>query len=176
MRESPVRQVLRRVQDIVVEATGQPLRGEYYQRLEKVMQAFAGNRHSPTVEAFSHRKVTILVADLRGFTSLSGAYPAGVVLEILNQCFIGMSESIVRHHGTIDKFTGDSIMAIFFGREEAPGEDVRQAVSCAVEMQVAFEELNRANQPKGLPPVYMGMGINTGTVMAGLDITSPAPE
>src|SRR3954451_5418424 len=113
-----------------------------------------------TVENFSHRDVTILLADLRGFTSLSASHPAGIVLEVLNQCFVTTSETIGRHHGTIDKFAGDSIMAIF--------ADAREAVTCAVELQVAMHKLNAQHRRRKLPELYMGIGVNTGHVMAGL--------
>jgi adenylate cyclase len=164
MRESPIRDALRRVQDIVADATGAPLGAEAEKRLVHVLAALAGERpRAPTVENFSPREVTILLADLRGFTALSAAHPAGVVLDVLNRSFIATSEAIVRHQGTIDKFAGDSMMAIFAG-----GEHVRRALVCAVEMQVAMQALNAAHRRGGRPELYMGIGINTGQVMAGL--------
>jgi adenylate cyclase len=164
LRESYIRDALRRVQDIVADATGAPLPAEAEKRLIHVLASLAGERaRAPTVESFSPREVTILLADLRGFTSLSAAHPAGVVLEVLNGCFIATSEAIVRHQGTIDKFAGDSIMAIFSGAEH-----VRRALGCAVEMQIAMDALNASHRKGGLPELYMGIGINTGDVMAGL--------
>jgi adenylate cyclase len=133
-------------------------------RLANVLGSLAGERsRAPTLENFSPREVTILLADLRGFTSLSAAHPAGVVLDVLNRCFVTTSEAIVRHQGTIDKFAGDSIMAIFSGAEH-----VRRALTCAVEMQIAMHALNDAHRRGGLPEIYMGIGVNTGQVMAGL--------
>jgi adenylate cyclase len=164
MRESHIRDALRRVQDIVADATGAPLGAEAENRLVHVLANLAGERQrAPVVENFSHREVTILLADLRGFTSLSAAHPAGVVLDVLNRCFVSTSEAIVRHQGTIDKFAGDSIMAIFSG-----GEHVRRALTCAVEMQIAMAALNRAHREQRLPELYMGIGLNTGSIMAGL--------
>lgn len=109
-----------------------------------------------------------MFADLRGFTSLSAAHPAGVVLELLNRCFSAMSEAILRQGGTIDKFAGDSIMAIFSGHHGTGRDQVRCAVRCAVEMQIAMDEINRRHAAAGVPPLYMGIGLNTGRVMAGL--------
>ena len=117
---------------------------------------------------FAEREVTILLADLRGFTAITATHPAGVVLELLNRCFVEMSEIIVRHHGTIDKFMGDSIMVIFFGNPAARGEDVRRALACAVDMQLGMDSLNRRHRDARLPELFMGIGINTGRVMAGL--------
>jgi adenylate cyclase len=79
-----------------------------------------------------------------------------------------MSQIIVRHHGMIDKFMGDSIMVIFFGDPASPGADVRGALGCAVDMQVGMESLNRRHRDARLPELFMGIGINTGRVMAGL--------
>ena len=88
-----------------------------------------------------------------------------MVLDLLNRCFVTMSEIIVRHRGTIDKFMGDSIMVIFRGEE--PEEGVRRALLCAVDMQVGMAWLNR-NRKTGVPELFMGIGINTGKVMAGV--------
>lgn len=164
MRESHIRDALRRIEDIVADATGAALPAEAEKRLINVLAGLAGERpRAPTVENFSHREVTILLADLRGFTSLSAAHPAGVVLEVLNRAFVTTSEAIVRHQGTIDKFAGDSIMAIF-----SSSEHVQRALTCAVEMQIAMHALNAEHRSRQLPELYMGIGVNTGQVMAGL--------
>ena len=106
------------------------------------------------------------MGDLRGFTSFSEAHPAEVVLEVLNSYLIEMSRVVVRHGGIIDKFMGDSVMALF-GAEKAAHDDVRRAVACAVEMQIAMMQLNARHKDSGMPPVFMGIGINTGLVSAG---------
>ena len=161
MRESQIRNALRRIGDIVFDATGAALSADHEKQLMNVLAGLAGEKpRARTVENFSHRDVTILLADLRGFTSLSASHPAGTVLEVLNQCFVTTSEAIVRHHGTIDKFAGDSIMAIF--------PDARAAVTCAIEMQIAMHQVNSQHRQRNLPELYMGIGINTGRIMAGL--------
>jgi adenylate cyclase len=106
------------------------------------------------------------MGDLRGFTSFSEAHPAEVVLEVLNSYLIEMSRVIVRHGGMVDKFMGDSIMALF-GAQGAGHDDVRRAVACAVSMQIAMVELNARHKEAGMPPIFMGIGVNTGLVMAG---------
>lgn len=167
--ESKVRDALRRIQDIVADSSGAALSKEAEKRVENVLSGMVdGKAHGSPLENFSQRDVTIVLADLRGFTSLAAAHPAGVVLEMLNGCFSKMSESIVRHHGTIDHFAGDSIMAIFFGEAGARSESVCRAVACAVEMQVAMVALNRQHKDLKLPPLYIGIGVNTGRVMVGL--------
>lgn len=112
------------------------------------------------------REVTILLADLRGFTALSAAQPAGVVITALNRCLTLLSEVVFRHQGTIDKFMGDSIM-VLFGAPVARADDVDRALMCAVEMQMAMRELNHEHMRERLPEVFLGIGVNTGTVMAG---------
>ena len=125
------------------------------------------NAATTSGENFVSREVTIVLADLRGFTSISESHAATAVLELLNRYLGRMSEIIFRHGGTIDKFMGDSIM-VLFGAPATHEDDVRRAVACAVEMQIAMREINQDNKHRGMPELYMGIGINTGTVMAGL--------
>jgi adenylate cyclase len=117
-------------------------------------------------EDFLSCDVTILLTDLRGFTSVAAAYPAGVVLEMLNRYLLTMTDVIVRARGRIDKFMGDSIMVVFGAPTNHP-DDVQQAVTCAVEMQNAMVGLNDYQREHALPELFMGIGVNTGTVMAG---------
>jgi adenylate cyclase len=169
VKQSLTRDALRRIQDIIAKATGNSLEGEAERQLESVLERYLGDSEpSAGSDNFSERDVTILLADLRGFTAITSSYPAGVVLDLLNRCFVDMSEIIVRHHGTIDKFMGDSIMVIFFGSPSAPGDDVRRALRCAVDMQLGMDKLNAAHRQTQIPELFMGIGINTGKVMAGL--------
>ncbi len=112
-------------------------------------------------------EVTILLSDLRGFTAMAEQFPAASVVEMLNRYFSKMSEIIVTDHGgMIDKFMGDSIMVIF-GARTGRSDALERALSCAVHMQIAMDEVNRENESLGLPALYMGIGINTGTVITG---------
>ncbi|ATX80424.1 adenylate cyclase [Mariprofundus aestuarium] len=112
------------------------------------------------------REVTILLSDLRGFTSIAEQYTSLEMVAVLNRYFACMNEIIIRHGGTIDKFMGDSIMALFGAPIEAE-DDIEAALACAIEMQVAMGEINRANSEAGFAPLHMGIGINTGEVVAG---------
>lgn len=112
------------------------------------------------------RQVTILLSDIWGFTALAETYSAITVMNMLNRYFACMTEIIVRHGGTIDKLMGDSIMALF-GAPLSKDDDEHRAVLCAVEMQRAMSEFNEQNAALDLPEIYMGIGINTGQVMAG---------
>ena len=108
---------------------------------------------------------TILFADLRGFSQMTASYPAEVVLDALNRFLTRMTEVIVRNGGAIDKFMGDSIMVVFSGG--AAPEDAQRALACAVDMQIAMDELNRENRRSRLAELFMGIGINSGEVIAG---------
>jgi adenylate cyclase len=169
MKEPVVLEALRQIQDIVAEESGKPLLPVARERIQKVLTSafgqLAGVRGNDKALT---RDVTILLADLRGFTAISSSYPAVIVLELLNRCFVRMSEIIFRHHGAIDKFMGDSILVIFESGPN-PGEDaVHRAIGCAVDMQLAMEELNTQHRDEGWPEMYFGMGINTGRVMSAL--------
>ena len=88
------------------------------------------------------------------------------MIELLNSCFVTMSEIIFRHQGTIDKFMGDSILVLFEGDDAGVG--VRRALSCAVDMQIAMEALNGINRARGCPEMFFGIGINTGRVISAM--------
>jgi adenylate cyclase len=166
MKDPVVHEALRQIQDIVAGEFARPISTQARALIEKVLQSAFGQLARPAGrDSGLTREVTILLADLRGFTAISAAHPPGTVLELLNRCFVTMSEVIFRHHGTIDKFMGDSILVLF---EEGRGEGVRDAVSCAVDMQCAMEALNAVNRTQGLPDLFFGIGINSGRVMSAL--------
>ncbi len=118
-----------------------------------------------TSEAVDSRRVTILLSDLRGFTAVAEKYTALEMVEALNRYFARMSEIIIRYGGTIDKFMGDSIMALF-GAPLTREDDLEAALGCAIEMQIAMSAINEQNKSYGMAPLYMGIGINTGVVVA----------
>ena len=166
MKDPVVNEALRQIEGIVAQETGSPLPAQARSRVEKVLQSALGQlAGSPKRDQNLTREVTILLADLRGFTTVSSTHPAPLVLDLLNRCFVTMSEIIFRHHGTIDKFMGDSILVLF---EVSEGDSVRNAVACAVDMQCAMEAFNTVNRTQGLPDLYFGIGLNTGRVMSAL--------
>jgi adenylate cyclase len=169
MSEPLLRDALRLIQDIVAESTGSRLGREAVRRLEEVLKRIAAADTSrPHDTGYSQREATILFADLRGFSAIAAAYPSDVVLAVLSRCFGLMTEIIVRHYGTIDKFMGDAIMVVFHGDHPSSRDHAQRAVLCAVEMQIAMNELRHQHRKDKLPEIYIGIGISTGTVMAGL--------
>lgn len=123
-------------------------------------QAVPGSRLS------ENRRVTVLLSDLRGFTATSERYSALVMVAALNRYLEKMSEIILRHGGTIDKFMGDAIM-VLFGAPEVMDNDVESALRCAIEMQATMADINADNSRLNMAPLYMGIGLNTGDVVVG---------
>jgi adenylate cyclase len=163
------RDAVRVIQDIVQEAMGTPLPPEARARVERVLESLAkGDVAEAAGQGFSPREVTILFADLRGFSAIAAAYPGEVVVKLLNRCFATMVDIVARHYGIVDKFIGDAIMVVFGGDPAAPRDHARRALLCAVEMQLAMNELRGRHRDEGVPELYMGIGISTGRVMAGL--------
>jgi adenylate cyclase len=123
---------------------------------------------SPTGLALGgeRRKVTLLMSDLRGFTTLSEHLRPEEVVTILNRYLGAMTDIILRYHGTIDEFIGDAILVIF-GAPMQRDDGAYRAVACAVEMQRAMLVVNAHNRREGLPEVEMGIGIHTGEVVVG---------
>lgn len=112
------------------------------------------------------RCVTILLSDLRGFTGIAENFSAMDMVAALNRYLSRMVEIILRHHGSIDKFMGDAIMALF-GAPDPLANDIEAALACAIEMQIAMDEVNAENKLHGMATLYMGIGINTGDVVVG---------
>ena len=112
------------------------------------------------------RRVSILVSDLRGFSTLTEALAPPQVVSLLNGYLGTMSEIIQRHGGTIDEFLGDAVLA-FFGAPVSREDDAERAVAAAMAMQLAMEQVNERNRKAGLPEIEMGVGIATGDVIVG---------
>jgi adenylate cyclase len=112
------------------------------------------------------RKVTIMMSDLRGFTSIGERLPPEDVLTIINIYLKSMTDIILKYEGTIDEFIGDAILVIF-GAPILKEDDTKRAVACAIEMQRSMTEVNKKNKEHGYPEVSMGIGINTGEVVVG---------
>jgi adenylate cyclase len=112
------------------------------------------------------RQATILMSDLRGFTSLSEGLPAEDVVSMVNIYLETMTDIILKYQGTIDEFIGDGILVIFGAPFQRP-DDAQRAVACAVEMQLAMASVNHRNRQAGYPEVALGIGVNTGTMVVG---------
>ncbi len=112
------------------------------------------------------REITVLFSDIRGFTSMSENLKPEQVVEMLNEHFEVMSEIIMRNRGTLDKFVGDEIMALF-GAPVYSESHALKAIKTALEMQKAQTELSRKWKKKFGRDVDIGIGINTGEMIVG---------
>ncbi|HEY0966561.1 MAG TPA: adenylate/guanylate cyclase domain-containing protein [Opitutaceae bacterium] len=112
------------------------------------------------------RVVTMLFADLRGFTSLSEKVEPRELVALLNRYLERMSRAIEAEGGVIDKFIGDEIMALF-GAPLAVDDGADRAIRAALAMRQALAELNREFAAEGRPQLGFGVGINTARVIAG---------
>ena len=112
------------------------------------------------------REVTIMMSDIRGFTTLSEQLEPAQVVKMLNRYLGVMTEIIMAHNGTIDEFIGDAILTVF-GAPKRSDDDADNAVRCALAMQAAMDRVNSENAAEGLPQVLTGIALNTGKVIAG---------
>ncbi len=112
------------------------------------------------------REMTVLFADIRGFTTMSEAARAEDVLLQLNEFFTQMVELLFEHHGTLDKFVGDMIMAFFNAPLDDPNH-ADQAVKMGLAMLEELDKLNQAWRAQGKPELDVGVGINTGEMIVG---------
>jgi adenylate cyclase len=113
------------------------------------------------------REVSVLLADIRGFTSLAESRPAEDVVKILNIFFRRMNSVIQRYGGLIDKYMGDAILAVF-GVGANPEEHALRAVTCAIAMQIEMKAVNAENLSHGFPEIFIGIGVNSDIDSAGL--------
>ncbi|HSB20538.1 MAG TPA: adenylate/guanylate cyclase domain-containing protein [Anaeromyxobacteraceae bacterium] len=113
------------------------------------------------------RDLTVLFADIRGFTTISERLDPRVVIELLNEYLTPMTDIIVQdHRGTLDKYMGDAIMAFWGAPQEQPDHALR-ACQAALSMTGRLERLRAGWRERGLPEIDIGVGINTGPMSVG---------
>jgi class 3 adenylate cyclase len=108
----------------------------------------------------------VLFSDIRGFSTLAEDISARELADLVAAHLTAMAEVVVDHGGTIDKFAGDSVMAVFGAPAPMP-DHAERALRCALAMQARQAALNAETFGDGHPPLLMGIGVNTGTVVAG---------
>jgi adenylate cyclase len=110
---------------------------------------------------------TVLFADIRNFTGIAEALPATRLLKILNEYFARMSTIVVEEHGFVNKFGGDSLLAVFGTPLNPDADHAACGVHAALRMERALAEFNREQKEAWLPHIMIGIGIGTGDVVAG---------
>ncbi|QLE48747.1 GAF domain-containing protein [Nostoc sp. C057] len=112
------------------------------------------------------KEVSILFSDIRGYTTLTENLEAEEVVSMLNEYFESMVEAVFKHKGTLDKYIGDAIMAVF-GSPLALEEHAWMAVQTSLEMRVRLHEFNQRRYVDDKPRIKIGIGINSDTVISG---------
>ncbi len=119
------------------------------------------------IYAPQRRQVTMLFADIRGFTALCDQLDPAITVTILNDYFQHMSEAIGRHHGHINELVGDGLLALFGALEPNPWQG-RDSVLAALDMRAELQHYNQQLLARGLPELRFGIGIHTGEVVTGV--------
>ena len=112
------------------------------------------------------RYATFLFTDVRGFTSMSEKLEPEEVTYIMNKALTAQQKAVQKHGGMVDKYIGDAMMAIFNAPLDLESHE-NKAIDCALDIQKNMEDLNLEMLEKGLPPVAIGIGINTGYAVIG---------
>ncbi len=147
----------------------------YSTTLERLLTNFSPKLRNKLVEKAStgglapggeRSDVTLLMSDLRGFTRVCANLPVEDVVAMLNEYFSAYVQIIFDHGGTVDKFIGDAILAVF-GSPEADPQQHRNAVQAALAMQAATQMINQRRQAAKLETCDLGIGMHSGPVMHG---------
>lgn len=113
------------------------------------------------------KEVTILFSDIRGYTTLTENLGAAEVVSLLNQYFETMVEAVFNHEGTLDKFIGDALMAVFGAPLPLTENHAWRAVQSALDMRHRLEEFNQRRIIQAQPQIHIGIGISSGEVVSG---------
>lgn len=113
-----------------------------------------------------NQTITVLFADIRGFTRISEHAPPEKIVSLLNRYFSAMTDIIFAHGGTLDKYLGDGLMALFGAPTTTP-EDASNALNAAVAMQRRVISINQELRAEGLAEIGVGIGLHTGEVTVG---------
>jgi adenylate cyclase len=109
---------------------------------------------------------TVFNSDIRGFTAMSEGTPAEEIVDMLNDYFERMVDTLFKYEGTLDKFMGDGIMA-FWGAPVAHPDDAVRCVQCALDQVEVLGQFNRMRVQQGRPTLAVGIGVHTGSVVVG---------
>lgn len=132
---------------------------------ENILESFLQNPKTLQLGG-TRTEATILFTDVRNFTALAEQLEPAEVVHILNDYFAAVVEVVQKYEGTLDKFMGDAVMAVF-GTPVRHENDEERAVRAAIEMNERFQLLKQKWIREGYPEIEIGIGINTGEVIAG---------
>jgi adenylate cyclase len=112
------------------------------------------------------REMTVLFSDVRGFTTISEGMDPKDLSQLMNEFLTPLSRVISKHHGKVDKYMGDCIMA-FWGAPKPQPDHARNAILAGIEMQATLKALQPHFRERGWPEIHVGVGINSGRVSVG---------
>ncbi len=164
-------EIQRQMQNIEFQRQELELRNEFIRGVfgryvsDEVMNTVLKNPEALQIGG-AKRDITVLMSDLRGFTTLTDRLAPEAIMSLLNRYFERMIEIISEHSGIIIEFLGDGIMAIF-GAPNHLDDHADSAIACALSMQLAMEDLNLVHVGEGLPEIEMGIGLTSGEVVVG---------
>lgn len=137
--------------------------GRYFS--DEIMEIILDNPEGAVLGG-NKKEITVMMADLRGFTSVSDRLGPEVVTGMLNNFLGEMTEIITSYKGTVIEFIGDAILAVFGAPIDMDNSEA-YAVSAAIVMQNRMKKVNRFNKKNGYPSIEMGIGIHKGEVFIG---------
>ena len=131
-----------------------------------VVEEMVAGKGQPIKKGGRELEASVVFCDIRGFTSMSEGTGPQEVVDLLNDYFERLVEVVFKWHGVLDKFIGDALMASW-GTIETDEDPVFKCVAAAVEFRDTIRELNDDRKNLGLDPIQMGVGVNTGSLVAG---------
>ena len=131
----------------------------------ELASAYSRNPKSMGLDS-EERVISVLFCDVVGFAAISEQLESKQLAQFLNGFFTLVSKVVVRHRGTIDKFMGDSVMAVW-GAPAPTQTHAFDALSAAMDIQNEMSDLNRRYASEGLPAINFGIGVSTGKAMVG---------
>jgi len=131
------------------------------QLLERILKS-----SKPVSLTGEKKEVTVLMSDIRGFTTLAENMTTEKLVKFLNQYFEAMIDIVLKDEGIVDKFMGDAVLALF-GAIYSHEDDPLRAVMAAIEMQKKVRELNAKWSEEDMPQIEIGVGISTGEIIVG---------
>lgn len=117
--------------------------------------------------ALARRRVVVMFVDLRSFTQLSETAEPEVIAELLSEYRQLVTEAVFEHGGTVDKFIGDGVMAVF-GHPHTKADDSARAIMCSLELSTLLQSWSTERVRRGKSPVEAGIGLHVGPVIGGV--------
>jgi len=135
---------------------------------EEMVKELLENSEPENLTLHERRIVTVMFTDIKGFSRMGEKLPPDQIIRILNEYLTAMTDIVFNNQGTLDKYIGDGIMAVYGNiGENNPRQNAYYAVKTALEMRTEMEKLQKKWMHQGLRPLQIRIGINTGEALVG---------